>query len=489
VITSPAFRGKRYAVLGLARSGVATVEALLASGAHVTAWDSREEARAALLPLPDGERAGVRGSEQSERPASATGHPHPTLSLKGEGLQLADPLEIDLAGYDGVVVSPGVPLNKHPIADHARKASVPVIGDIELFALARPSLPPHKVVGITGTNGKSTTTALIHHILQTAGVPTLMGGNIGLPILSQDPLPEGGVYVLELSSYQIDLTFSLDCDVAVLTNITPDHLDRYDGFGGYVFSKSRLFEMQSMHNTAVIATNDRETLKIAERLEDKAKWPENLARSRSFGHPAEHFLQMAATLRNPVIRVSKNKVAGQANWPSLQGPHNAQNAVVAIAACRALGLTEDQIEQGLSTYPGLPHRMERVAERAGVLYVNDSKATNATATAPALAAYPKIHWILGGLPKTDDLDDCAPFFGHVLAGYTIGQAGPMFAEILRHAGKPVTESGTLVQAVNDAAAVAQPGEVVMLSPACASFDQFKDYEARGEAFRAAVGAL
>jgi UDP-N-acetylmuramoylalanine--D-glutamate ligase len=428
VITSPAFRGKRYAVLGLARSGVATVEALLASGAEVAAWDSREEARAAV-----------------------------------SGVTFADPLEIDLAGFDGVVVSPGVPLNRHPIAGHARKAGVPVIGDIELFALARPTLPPHKVVGITGTNGKSTTTALIHHILETAGVPTLMGGNIGLPILSQDPLPAGGVYVLELSSYQIDLTFSLDCDVAVLTNITPDHLDRYDGFEGYKASKLRLFAMQSLTNVAVFAGEDSPTYYAYQR-----RWFE--IHDTTIMAPGEH-------------------LQGQENWPSLQGPHNAQNAACAIATCKALGLTDDQIEQGLRTYPGLPHRMERVAEKGGVLYVNDSKATNATATAPALAAYPKIHWILGGIPKTDDLDDCAPFFGHVLAGYTIGQAGPMFADILRRAGKPVTESGTLAQAVNDAAAAASPGEVVMLSPACASFDQFKDYEARGEAFRAAVGAL
>src|SRR5205085_10318724 len=202
-----AFRGRRYAVLGLARSGLATVEALVASGAEVTAWDSKEEARAKVA----------------------------------DEVALADPLEIDLAGYDAVVVSPGVPLNTHPIAAKARAAGVPVIGDIELFAQARASLPPHKVVGITGTNGKSTTTALVHHILKTAGVPTEMGGNIGLPILAQDPLPKGGVYVLELSSYQIDLTFSLDCDVAVLLNVTPDHLDRYAGsFEAYAASKARL---------------------------------------------------------------------------------------------------------------------------------------------------------------------------------------------------------------------------------------------------------
>ena len=196
MITSPAFSGKRFAVLGLARSGLATVRALVESGAEVTAWDARDEARTAV-------------------PA---------------GVQLADPLAIDLAGFDAVVVSPGVPLNRHPIADHARAAHVPILGDIELFAMARPSLPPHQVVGITGTNGKSTTTALIHHIVASAGIPARLGGNIGLPILSQDPLPEGGVYVLELSSFQIDLTHSLACDVAVLTNITPDHLDRYDSF-------------------------------------------------------------------------------------------------------------------------------------------------------------------------------------------------------------------------------------------------------------------
>jgi UDP-N-acetylmuramoylalanine--D-glutamate ligase len=182
-------------------------------------------------------------------------------------------------------------------------------------------------------------------------------------------------------------------------------------------------------------------------------------------------------------------VHGQAEWPSLQGPHNAQNAVIAIAVAFALGISKDAIAKGLATYPGLPHRMERIAEKGGVLFVNDSKATNATATAPALAAYPKIHWILGGLPKTGDLDDCAPHFDHVVAAYTIGDAGPMYARILTAAGKPVTESITLDQAVKDAAAAAKPGEVVMLSPACASFDQFSDYEARGDAFRRAVEAL
>jgi UDP-N-acetylmuramoylalanine--D-glutamate ligase len=374
-------------------------------------------------------------------------------------LTLADPLGIDLTGFDGIVVSPGIPLNRHPIASKAREAGVPLIGDIELFAEARPSLPPHKVIGITGTNGKSTTTALIHHILETAGIPALLGGNIGLPILGRDPLPAGGVYVLELSSYQIDLTHSLDCDVAVLTNITPDHLDRYDGFEGYVASKARLFQLQSAPHVAVIATEDDPSRAIASRISHR------------------------------LIRVASTDVDDQSHWPALQGPHNAQNAAVAIAVARALGIDAFDIEKGLITYPGLPHRMERVAEKDGVLFVNDSKATNPTSTAPALAAFPAIHWILGGLAKTDDLDACAPHFDHVRAAYTIGEAGPMFADILRAAGKPVSEAGTLDKAVRMAAEAAKQGEVVMLSPACASFDQFKDYEARGDAFRAAVGAL
>ena len=361
-------------------------------------------------------------------------------------------------GFSGVVVSPGVPLNRHPIAKRAREAKVPVIGDIELFAQARASLPAHRVVGITGTNGKSTTTALIHHILTTAGVPTTMGGNIGLPILGQEPLPEGGVYVLELSSYQIDLTQSLDCDVSVLLNISPDHLDRYDGMDDYAASKARLFTMQSPDHVAVIAVEDDYTGAIAGQIDGK------------------------------LALVSSADVKDQSRWPSLQGPHNAQNVAAAVSAVRSLGVDDAAIALGLATYPGLPHRMERVAEREGVLFVNDSKATNPTSTAPALAAYPAVHWILGGRAKSDDLEACEPYLGHVRAAYTIGEAGAMFARLLEPK-LPVEECGVLDAAVGRAAEAAKAGEVVLLSPACASFDQFKDYEARGDAFRAAVEAL
>jgi len=402
VITARAFEGKNYAVYGLARSGLATAAALISSGAEVVAWDVKEEARA-------------------KAPA---------------GVRIANLDEIDLAQFDSLVVTPGLPLNRHPIARRARAADVEIIGDIELFARARAGLPAHKVVGITGTNGKSTTTALVHHILKTAGLPTTMGGNIGLPILAQDPLAEGGVYVLELSSYQIDLAQSLDCDVAVLLNITPDHLDRYESFEAYAQAKERLLAMSS----------------------------------------------------GLIVRGRDDVGLDQSHWPALQGPHNAQNAAAAIETCRHLGVGEGEIEEGLRTYPGLPHRMERIREKDGTLFVNDSKATNPTATAPALAAFERIRWICGGLAKTDNLDECAPHFGRVAKAYTIGEASELFAGLLSP-HMSVAECETLERAVGAAAAEAQSGDTVLLSPACASFDQFRDFEDRGDRFRALVGAL
>lgn len=442
MITSSAWAGKRYAVLGLARSGAATVRALIAGGAQVLGWDDNEAAQRDVFEQLKADRQNS-GAESAFSTKDFVSFP------------------IDLTGFDAVIVSPGVPLNTHPIRAKAATAHVPIIGDIELFAEARANLPPHKVVGITGTNGKSTTTALIHHICETAGLPTLMGGNIGLPILGRDPLPAGGVYVLELSSYQIDLTNSLDCDVAVLLNLTPDHLDRYEGFEAYAASKARLFGMQSDEHDAVIGIGDAPSAAIARTL------------SKRGAHRT---------------KIAPGVCMDQSRWPALQGPHNAQNALAAISACEALGIDKASIDKGLETFPGLPHRMERVATKNGVLFVNDSKATNADSTAPALSAYPKIHWILGGKAKTKDLDACRPGFGHVVRAYTIGEAGSMFATLLA-SDMAVEESGTLEAAVKAAAANAKPGEVVLLSPACASFDQFRDYEARGQAFRDAVAAL
>jgi len=459
MIASPAFSGKRYAVLGLARSGAATVRALVASGAKVVGWDESDTSQRALWEQLKSDRREF-GTEPG---------------FVEKNWLLAK----DLTGYEAIVVSPGVPINRHPVADKAKRYGLPLIGDIELFAQARSSLPPHKVVGITGTNGKSTTTALVHHILKTAGVPTAMGGNIGLPILAQDPLPEGGVYVLELSSYQIDLTFSLDCDVAVLLNITPDHLDRYDGFEAYAASKTRLIEIQQPPHVWV-ATDDEESARFWRTSPGEAIDRSITATVSNHGGDVAVF-EGVATGRFGRIGLQKN-------WPSLQGPHNAQNAACAIAVCDALGLEHKTINEGLRTYPGLPHRMERVVEKDGILFVNDSKATNTDSAAPALAAFPDVHWIVGGLAKTDSLGPCEDQLGHVRAAYTIGESGPMFARLLE--GRvPVTQSILLDRAVKDAAAAAAAGEVVLLSPACASFDQFRDYEARGQAFRDAVEVL
>ncbi|WP_346034001.1 UDP-N-acetylmuramoyl-L-alanine--D-glutamate ligase [Erythrobacter westpacificensis] len=430
MITAKVFSGKNYCVLGLARSGMATVETLLASGARVTAWDRREEPREALAGR----------------------------------CEIGDPLEIDLTGFDGIVVSPGVPLNTHPIAERARAAGVPIIGDIELFALARAELPAHSVVGITGTNGKSTTTALVHHMLAEAGVPTRMGGNIGLPVLSRDPLPEGGVYVFELSSYQIDLTRSLACEAAALINITPDHLDRYDDFAAYAFAKGRLFTMQGAGQFAVFGCADAPTSAIQQA--EAARRPDGRA------------VCVDAWAWEPL----------QKDWPSLQGPHNLQNAAIAAALTQQLGLTREQVLVGLASFAGLPHRMERMGSANGVLFVNDSKATNPASTAPALAAYPpvegkpRLHWICGGLAKEDNLDDCAPHFGNVAAAYTIGEAGPMFADLLEP-HMHVERCELLAEAVSRSIAAAKEGDVILFSPACASFDQFRDYEARGDTFR------
>lgn len=441
MIISQAFAGRRYAVLGLARSGLATVQALIASGAGVTAWDDREDARDEAMAL---------------------------------GADIGNVGQIDLRGFAAVVVSPGVPINRHPIADHAAKAGVPLIGDTELFAEARADLPPHILLGITGTNGKSTVTALIHHMLEKAGFNTLMGGNIGLPIMARAPLSPNerglGIYVLELSSYQIDLSHQLGCDVAVLTNITPDHLDRYDGFQGYAASKARLFAMLPENSAAVIAVDDEPSRAIADEVAKQG---------------------LAKLYR---VSAADMDAADQARWPALQGPHNAQNVVCALAACRLLGLNDAEIEAGFASYRALPHRMEWVADVKGARYFNDSKATNAASTAPALAAFPpiegkpRLHWIAGGKAKGDGLAACALYFDHIARAYFIGDAMQAFTQEVGDAFA-VEQCGTIEAAVAKAAQYAAEGDIVLLSPACASFDQFRDYEARGDAFRAAVAAL
>jgi UDP-N-acetylmuramoylalanine--D-glutamate ligase len=430
-VAAPSLIGQRFAVYGLARSGLSALRFLERSGARAVAWDENEATRnAALAAFPD--------------------------------LALMDFATLDLGTVDGLVVSPGVPLNRHPLAARARAAGCPILGDMELWQQARATLPPHRLVGITGTNGKSTTTALVHHLLETAGLPARLGGNIGLPVLDADPLPHGGVYVFELSSFQIDLAQTLACDVAIWTNLTPDHLDRYDGMAGYAASKARIFALQQPGGQAVIATDDAWTRAAADAL------PAGLALT--------------------AVSAADIRPEDQARWPSLQGPHNAQNVACAVAAARLLGVSDAVIEQGLRSFPGLAHRMEIVGEVRGVRYVNDSKATNPTSVAPALQAFHGIHWILGGQAKTTELDACLPHLKAVKAAYVIGEAAPLFETILAPR-LPVTKAGTLDVAVTRAAAAAEAGDTVLLSPACASFDQFRDFEARGAHFRALVEGL
>lgn len=448
MIPLPFAAGKTYAVFGLARTGLSVCAALAASGARVLAWDDGAAARARPLGQAD----------------------------------LVDLYDADLSACAALVVAPGVPLTHpapHPLVLRANAAGIPVIGDMELFAQARPSLPPHKVIGITGTNGKSTTTALIHHALSACGIPARPGGNIGLPILGEEPLPAGGVYVLELSSFQIDLTQSLACDVAVMTNLTPDHLDRHGDMAGYAAAKRRLFEMQAADGVAVLAQDDAWTAGMADAV------PGRVVKAS-----AQQGLHAGIAIVAGDVFVDGTPVARQADWPRLGGPHNAQNAACALGACLALGAPLDGVLAAFASYPGLAHRMEWIAEIGGVAYINDSKATNPTSTAPALAAFPgrPIHWIVGGRRKTDELDACVPQLGHVKAAYTIGEAAALYARLLgRHV--PVAQTGTLDVAIETASRAAAPGDVVLLSPACASQDQFRDYEARGEAFRTAVTAM
>jgi len=485
MITSPAFSGQTYAILGLARSGAATARALLASGAQVSVWDRREEARTPFA----------------------------------QTCQIADPLNLDLTGYDAVVVSPGVPLNTHPIVAHAAQFGVPVIGDIEVFARARADLPRHKVVGVTGTNGKSTTVSLIQHILTHAGRASVLGGNIGEPILAQDPPAPGtsgehagehaggdmgadvGVYVLELSSYQIDLTTSLDCDIAGLTNLTPDHLDRYDGFAAYGAAKERLFAMQSPAHSALFASDEGAAGAMLARVQAERR---QAGQQQTGQEQVEH--GQVEQGRAHYVDAEPYR-ALQPHWPGLQGPHNLANAALAIAIVEQLGVSAAQWRAALPHFRALAHRMETVEVGdaigdaigdAGVTFVNDSKATNTDASAPALAAFPphaiapdqpRIHWIVGGLAKDDGLGACAAHLGNVAAAYTIGEAGPRFAQWLDQAGVPVEPCELLSEATTRAYAHARPGDVVLFSPACASFDQFRDYEQRGEHFRQLAKAV
>ncbi|HQS10022.1 MAG TPA: UDP-N-acetylmuramoyl-L-alanine--D-glutamate ligase [Xanthobacteraceae bacterium] len=454
------FKDRSVAVLGLGGSGLATALALLEGGARVIAWDD-----------------GAAGREK------AAAH----------GIPVQDLHAVDWSGLSALVLSPGVPLT-HPAphwsVDLAKAAGVEVIGDIELFCRERRAIARHSpFVAITGTNGKSTTTALISHLLAVGGRDVQMGGNIGTAILSLAP-PKGvaRVHVVECSSYQIDLTPSLDPSVGVHLNLTPDHLDRHGSLEQYGAVKERLIAGVEQGGTAVVGVDDEFSAAIAERAEKAGIHVVRISVERPL---SDGIWRDGADIVWSQGGVERERLS-LAGIGALRGAHNAQNAAAAYACARAIGLAPEVIAIGMRRFPGLAHRMEEVGQLGNVLFVNDSKATNADATERALLSFHNVFWIAGGKAKAGGIEPLAPFFDRVRKAYLIGEAAPAFAATLGEK-VPHAEVGTLDAAVaaaaRDAAASGLEDAVVLLSPACASFDQYPNFEVRGDAFRALVHAL
>ena len=450
------FAGKQVAVFGLGSSGLLSARALAAGGADVIAFDDDDKKLA---------------------------------ETRAAGLKTQDLRQLDWRKIAALVLAPGVPLTHptpHWAAALARKAGVEIVGDIELFCRERTkSGGQAPLVAITGTNGKSTTTALIAHLVNSAGRDAQMGGNIGVPVLALAAFAPGCVYVLEVSSYQIDLAPSLHATVGILLNVTEDHLDRHGTMENYAAIKARLPAGVEAGGTAVIGVDDDWTRAAADRIARAGKKVERVSVQSALrdGYYAEG---------SRILRAAGGKtqaVADLAGIGSLRGSHNAQNAGAAIAACLALGLDLAAIRKGLASFPGLAHRMQQVGrketDKGDVLFVNDSKATNADSAAKALASFGDIFWIAGGKPKTGGISSLAEFFPRIRKTYLIGEAAQDFAKTLD--GKvPYEIVETLDRAVplaaRDAAASSLKEPVVLLSPACASFDQYPNFEVRGKAF-------
>lgn len=456
------FKGRDVAVFGLARTGLAAARALTAGGARVHAWDDSDVTRA------QAEAAGVPVTDINAR---------------------------DWRSFATLVLSPGVPLTfpePHRVVTLADAVGVPIVSDIELFARAVNALPAPqrpKLIGVTGTNGKSTTSALIAHILTEAGKDARLGGNIGAAILDLPPLHAGAYYVIELSSYQLDLTANLRLDVAVWLNTTPDHLDRHGDMDSYVAAKRRIFLNQGAADWAVIGVDDVHCARVCTELtRASVQHIAPISSGQALGRGVSALdgkLFDALTARSEIV-------ADLAQAPALAGKHNAQNAAAAYAAAHALGIDTRLIANAMASFPGLPHRLERVATVKGVRFINDSKATNANAAAQALEVYPRVYWIAGGVAKDGGIEELAPLFPRIAKAYLIGQSAGDFSDTLR--GKvAVAMTGDLEAAVRqafiDARASREPDPVVLLSPACASFDQFRSYEDRGDQFKAFVAAI
>ena len=452
------------AILGLGRSGRATATALVAGGAQVIAWDDGADTRAAA---------------------------------EAEGLRIIDLARDDAwSGVTALITSPGIPHlypKPHPAIARAYALGVPVDNDIGLFFRSFATADwdgfdrAPRVIAVTGSNGKSTTTALIHHILQECGRPTQMGGNIGTGVLSLAPATDGEVVVLELSSYQTDLARALTPDIAVFTNLSPDHLDRHGGPGGYFAAKRRLFA-EGGPDRAVIGVDEIEGLYLADQMQ-VGPADDRVIRI-SAGQKLDRAAWSVFARKGFLAEYRKGRQAGSIDLRAIKGlpgAHNHQNACAVYAACRAVGLAPRDIEAALNSFAGLPHRSQLVAEIGGVRFVNDSKATNVDAAAKALQAFDKIRWIAGGLGKDGGIAGLVPHLDRVAKAYLIGHSARDFA--LEIGQTPCEIAETMEQAVARAAAEAQPGETVLLAPAAASFDQYPNFEKRGEHFTALVQAL
>jgi UDP-N-acetylmuramoylalanine--D-glutamate ligase len=450
------FAGKRVAVFGLARSGISCATALGMGGAQVFAWDDSD-------PAVDKARA--------------------------EGLTITNLHTVDFKTLDALVLSPGVPLTHpgpHWTVTKAKQAGIEIIGDTEIFAreLAQAGA---KLVAITGTNGKSTTTALIGHVLKHGGLDVDVGGNIGLAVFNLRAPEKARVYVLELSSFQIDLMPSLKPDVGILTNITPDHLDRHGTIANYAAVKARIFAKMGQGCTALIGVDD----SFGETIATSVKPPVCL-----LPVSVQHELRNGLAAPEGVLQSTHNdKVTEQLDlraMPALKGKHNWQNACMAFGAARHFDIPVTKIEAAMKSFPGLEHRMQQVAHMGKVAFVNDSKATNADAAEKALSSFDNIFWIAGGLAKTGGIDPLLPYAPRIAKAYLIGAAAADFAKTLSgKVGYVISETleRAVAGAAEDAVRSGKPNPVVLLSPACASFDQYKNFEVRGDAFVAAVSKL
>ncbi|WP_068085948.1 UDP-N-acetylmuramoyl-L-alanine--D-glutamate ligase [Polycladidibacter stylochi] len=442
--------GKDVAVFGLGGSGLVTAKALVAGGARVDVWDD---------------------------------NPERTLAAEEAGLDVIDLQDADFGRYEALVLAPGVPLTHpepHWSVKKAQENGVEVIGDVELFQREREAkCPDAAFVAITGTNGKSTSTALISHLLRHAGFDVQMGGNIGRPVLDLDPLSEERVYVVECSSYQIDLAPSLAPDIGVLLNLSPDHLDRHGDMAHYGDVKSRLVRASRL---AIVGVDDDYCATLYDRLLENGEQSVDAISSRE---PVQNGVYYTQGTVVEACDGDEIVMADLEGCRSLRGAHNGQNAAAAVAVTSALGLSRGEIAEGLESFPGLEHRAQVVAQAGHVLFVNDSKATNAEASAHALASYDHIFWIAGGRPKAGGISSLKQYYPNMAKAYLIGEAAEEFAQSLEgHVETQIFASleSAVRAAADDARASKHNEAVVLLSPACASFDMFSSFEERGHAF-------